>query len=216
MTPRSENWPAGQAAGRRRSFIEEARRAQIVDAAVAVIADVGYAKATMARIAAAAGIAKGLISYHFRDKEELMEETMVAVHARVRAAVVDDIDLTAPAPDVMRAVVRRTAAYGAAHRAEVRTLNQIAQNLRAADGQPRFTLADNAEIYRGSERLYQRGREEGHFRDFDARVMAVTFQAALDSMFAYAEAYPETDLTAYADALADLMVAAVATGPNGP
>ena len=39
--------------------------------------------------------------------------------------------------------------------------------------------------------------------------MAVTYQAAIDSMFAYADAYPGTDLRQYADVLADLLLAAV-------
>jgi AcrR family transcriptional regulator len=205
--PASE--PAG---GRRRTFIEDARRAQIVNATVTVIADVGYVNATLAKIAAAAGIAKGLVSYHFRDKDELMEQTMLVVHARVSSEVVGGIDQSAPAPDVLRAIIQRVAAYGAEHGAEIRTLNQIAQNLRRADGQLRFTLADNEEIYKTGEQLYRRGQHEGYFRQFDTRVMAVTFQAALDAMFAYAEAYPETDLLAYADGLADLMLSAVSKG----
>jgi hypothetical protein len=138
-----------------------------------------------------------------------MEQTFLAVYERIRAAVLDEVDLTAPAPEILRSVVRRSAAYGSAHREEIRTLNQIAQNLRTPAGELRFTLADNEEFYRGSEELYRRGQREGHFRRFDTRVMAVTYQAAMDSMFAYAEAYPGIDLATYADALADLLLSAM-------
>ena len=63
----------------RRSFIEEARRAQIVESAIETIAEVGYVRASLARIAAAAGISKGVISYHFADKDELIQQVVAEV-----------------------------------------------------------------------------------------------------------------------------------------
>src|ERR1700761_8512587 len=57
-----------------RTFTEVARRAQIVGCAADVIAETGYARASMAEIARRAGIAKSVISYHFADKNELMQE----------------------------------------------------------------------------------------------------------------------------------------------
>ena len=48
-----------------RTFTVTARRAQIVQAAIDTIAEVGYAKASLDRIGARIGISKGLIGYHF-------------------------------------------------------------------------------------------------------------------------------------------------------
>ena len=59
-----------------RTFIEEARRAQIIQCAADVIAESGYARATMAEIAKRARIAKSVISYHFADKNELIQEVI--------------------------------------------------------------------------------------------------------------------------------------------
>src|SRR6202453_4771003 len=53
----------GEAAAER-TFIETARRAQIVAAAIDTIAELGYAQASFARIADRVGISRGLISYH--------------------------------------------------------------------------------------------------------------------------------------------------------
>jgi hypothetical protein len=41
------------------------------------------------------------------------------------------------------------------------------------------------------------------------RIMAVTYQGAVDTMLAYLDSHPETDRDAYADALADLLLAAI-------
>lgn len=70
---RPENSPDGQ----RRSFIEEARRRQILALAVEVLAEGGYAHASLARIAKHAGISKGVISYHFDGKDDLMTQVVI-------------------------------------------------------------------------------------------------------------------------------------------
>ncbi|HLS13367.1 MAG TPA: helix-turn-helix domain-containing protein, partial [Beutenbergiaceae bacterium] len=62
--------------GRRRSFIEGARRAQIVAAAAHTVAAVGYAGASLSRIATQAGISKSVISYHFAGKEDLLAQVV--------------------------------------------------------------------------------------------------------------------------------------------
>lgn len=48
------------------------RRAEILDAFARVLANHGYAGATIAAIAEEAGVAPGLIHHHFRGKEELL------------------------------------------------------------------------------------------------------------------------------------------------
>lgn len=50
------------------------RRKQIVQAFVEVMATQGYAKATIQQIASSAGLAPGLIHYHFKNKQEILLE----------------------------------------------------------------------------------------------------------------------------------------------
>src|ERR1700723_819410 len=59
-----------------RSFIENARRAQIIECAIEAIAELGYATASLAEIAKRAGVSKGVISYHFAGKAELIEQVV--------------------------------------------------------------------------------------------------------------------------------------------
>jgi AcrR family transcriptional regulator len=204
--------PGSQGAPRR-SAVEAVRRAQIVDAAITVVAEEGYARASMARIAAQAGLSKGLLSYHFRSKDDLLEQAMRSTFAAITAAVIAEIDVGAPAPEILRAAIHRVADYGSAHRHQLRAMDQIVRNLRDAQGRPILTLADYDEVYGQIEQLFRKGQREGTFRSFDTRVMAVTYQAALDAMFGYADAFPGTELGPYATALADLLVAAVVAPP---
>src|ERR1700761_6268535 len=73
------------------SFIEQARRAQIVDSAVETIAEVGYGNASLAQIAKRAGISKGVISYHFAGKDELMQQVLIDAMALAEAQMLPRI-----------------------------------------------------------------------------------------------------------------------------
>lgn len=53
------------------TFIEEARRAQIVEAAQAIFLQEGFEKATISQIAKSIGVSKGVILYHFGNKSDL-------------------------------------------------------------------------------------------------------------------------------------------------
>lgn len=92
--------PISERKGQREStFIEDARRAQIVEGAITVIAEHGYRNASLARIAQHVGISRGLISYHFSGKAELIAQVLVTVYtdaatvmgARVAAGVPDPL-----------------------------------------------------------------------------------------------------------------------------
>lgn len=204
--------PDGQPRARaRRRLGEEVRRGQILAAAVRVVAELGYEGASLARIAERAEVSKGLVPHYFGDRDRLMETVARTTLANLRQAVVDALTLTDPVPDVIRAAIRRAARLGTTHRAELTALRQIATNLRAADGTPRFGLAEYEETYQGQESLFRRGQEEGTLRAFDTRVMAVTYQGAVDTMITYLHEHPEVDSRRYADALADLILAAITT-----
>ena len=60
----------------------DARRAQIVDALVDVMAKHGYDGASVATIAKRAGLAPGLVHYHFKNKLEILIEAVRALAAR--------------------------------------------------------------------------------------------------------------------------------------
>lgn len=189
---------------KKRSFIERARRAQIIEAAVQVIAESGFAKASLARIAEHAGISKGVISYHFAGKEELMEQIVEQVYTDISEAVIPQILQEATPSAMLRRHITAVAEHMRGHREQLAALGEIFTNLRTAEGALRYGAASNEPLYQGLEWLYRDGQETGAFRDFDVRVMAVTQQAAVDAMFGYWAAHPDHDLEAHARELADV------------
>ncbi|NLU68575.1 TetR/AcrR family transcriptional regulator [Streptomyces sp. HNM0574] len=209
---RSENQPGGQHGSRgdaERSFIERARRAQIVEAAVEVIAARGFARASLARIAERAGISKGVISYHFAGKSELIEQLVRQVYERIGVFVAERLEGQSVSAAWIRLYVSSLATYMQGHRVQLAALGEIFGNYRTPEGELRYGVASSEEMYQGLEAAFREGQANGEFREFDTRVMAVTFQSSVDSMFAYWMTYPERDLTAYARELAGLFVHAM-------
>ena len=116
-----------------RTFIETARRAQIVDAAIDTIAEVGYARASLGRIAARAGISRGLISYHFAGKEELIGEIVRAVIDQSRAYMLPRITAESTGPGALRAYIGSNLVFIGEHRNLLIAIVEIARH-RVAEG----------------------------------------------------------------------------------
>ncbi|MFC4561732.1 TetR/AcrR family transcriptional regulator [Nocardiopsis mangrovi] len=210
---RSESSQGGQK-GKERTFIEKARRAQIIGAAVQTIDELGYAQASLAQIAKRAGISKGVISYHFRGKDELMEQLVEHVYTAIIEAVVPRILAQEDRREMLRTHILAVAEFMREHPAELNALGEVFSNFRTADGRLRYGPHTSVDLYEGLEHMYRAGQEAGVFRPFDTRVMAITVQASIDAMFGYWNLFPDTDLMAHARALADIFDHATRAAPG--
>ncbi|WP_054005552.1 TetR family transcriptional regulator C-terminal domain-containing protein [Cypionkella psychrotolerans] len=59
-----------------RKLSREARREQLIEATIAVLAIKGYARVTMSDVANQAGLSHGLVNFHFQSKDLLLAETL--------------------------------------------------------------------------------------------------------------------------------------------
>ena len=81
------------------------RRRQLVEAAIAAIHEHGFANATVARIAAQAGISAGMVHHYFKDKDELLFATMRHLLAELRMDAVARLSLAASPRERIRAII---------------------------------------------------------------------------------------------------------------
>ena len=72
---------------RRPTFTEQARRAQLIDVTIDLVATHGYAGTSLARIAAGAAITKAAVLYHFASKDAVVQ----AAYEQVLSALVSDV-----------------------------------------------------------------------------------------------------------------------------
>ena len=202
LVVQSEIISAGQ---EERSFIEIARRAQIIDCAINAIAELGYAKASLAEIAKRAGVSKGVISYHFAGKGELMQQVINTVMEKAGAVMLPRIFAEHSAAGMLRAYIESNLEFLDSHRNHIMAVMNIAGGARGDDGKPMIDLTLTFEpAVRELENLLRSGQEHGEFREFSTRVMAVTIRNAIDAVSLQLAAYPELDLKTYANELATL------------
>lgn len=203
LAMRSDSRPRGQ------TFTEAARRRQLSKAAIEVLASEGFAAASLARIAQHAGISKGVISYHFVGKDELLR----AVVESLVAASAEALDPLLSSPHRCRAALRAFLAaqgrYVADHPDEMLALVEIISHARREDG---TWLVDPSDGYRRGEllrALLRRGQADGELRAFDVDVMAATVEAAGGQIVRTLLHDPDADLAVHGRELAELFDRAI-------
>ena len=192
-----------------RTFTEAARCAQIVQAAIDTIAEVGFARASLARIGERIGISKGLIGYHFAGKDDLIRQVVSEIIEQGKAYMVPRILAEQPGPKMLRAYIESNLEFMREHRNYMMAIAEIRRNGLTADGQQRFYGdADMDAFARELEDSLSSFQAGGHLRaDFDPQVMAIAIRAAIDAV-PRRLADPGFDVDNYARHIADLFVQA--------
>ncbi len=189
---------------KRPTFIEAARRAQLIECAIETMATLGYAQASLAQVAKRANISKSVITYYFTSKEELIEQVVTEIYTAAVQAVTPQIAAQPTARLRLQAYIRSAVDYIGTHRMRMVALLEIVLNFRTADGKLRYSGTTEEWILTALEALLRQGQEEGEFRAFDLRVMAVTIRRAIDAVAPLLAAHPTLDTDSYARELVTL------------
>ena len=210
---RSKVSPTGQRAGP--TFTETARRAQIVAAAIDTIAELGYAQASLTRIAEAAGTSKGVIIYHFGSRDELIKELVAELVAKAGAYMRPRIEAEQTGAGMLRAYIESNLAFMAGNRGHVAATVEIALNARAADGSRLYDSAYHDMSVAAVRELLAHFQGTGEFLpSFDPLVMALAIRAAIDGVAPLLARDPGLDAGHHARELSDLFLRATSAGSN--
>ena len=176
----------------RRTFIEDARRRQIVQAAIEVIAEEGYASASLERIAQRVGISRGLISYHFSGREDLIHAVMATVFTEGAAYMRARVEGAETAAGTLETVLRSNLEFMRDHRAEMIAVTEIAS--AGGRGELRSAREGIAQGIAALEAILRAGQASGAFRAFDPHVMAVAIRNVIDGVPRRMAVEPDIDI----------------------
>ncbi|GII94404.1 TetR/AcrR family transcriptional regulator [Sinosporangium siamense] len=197
----SDSRPSGR---KRNPIIEEARRRQIIDAAVETVAAVGYAQASLSRIAQHAQISKSVVSYHFAGKDDLLEQVVTQIYDDTWAYIEARLATETTSAGKLHAYIQSNLDYMRSHRSRLLAVGDIVGNHRTADGTPRFATITDESVVMVLTEILRQGIEDGEFRDFDPQVVAVTVGQALIGALGRWALDPGVDLGVYAAELTAL------------
>ncbi len=206
-----------------RTFTQLKRRDQLVACAIDAVVDVGFQRTSVAEVARRADVSKGVVTYYFPAKDELIS----AVVGDVLAAMVTYLEprLRGAEPEThperyLRAYLTAWAGFLRTQSRPVIALVRIYNSFRDESGEPnaalRAALDARARDVRLLTQILALGQANGTLGAFSAPVMAATVKAVMDDLMLQVAADPELDVDAYAAALVTLFERATAPGESFP
>lgn len=184
-----------------------ARQTQLVECAVDALVERGYAGTSIAEVARRAGVSKGVVTYHFPSKEDLLGEVVSSLYRDAGEQISKAADDSDSVMGELMAYIRSNLAFVADHPRHVRAVMEVAANLRAAGGVEGAEDPLSAHL----RELIERGQATGELADVDAGVLAVTIRASIDAAAARAACDPRADPRSHAEHLITIVRRALLT-----
>ncbi|MFD1386949.1 TetR/AcrR family transcriptional regulator [Oceanobacillus oncorhynchi subsp. oncorhynchi] len=176
-----------------KTFISEARREQILKATIDVLNDIGYVKLSLAKIAKQAKISTGLISYHFADKEELIQHTLNYLIGAQLEFIEERVKRETDIFEQLLAYIKATLTYQNEYVENNVALIEIIFNARTEENIPYYKLNEEEEdpLYLRLETILSEGQEKRIFSaDFNPKATAILINgAASESMLLQSESF---------------------------
>jgi TetR/AcrR family fatty acid metabolism transcriptional regulator len=198
------------------TFTQQKRRDQLVHCMIEVIAEAGFARASVGELARRAGVSKGVVTYHFAAKDDLIR----AVIADVIASMAEYLEprLLAAEPErfperFIAAYVTTWTGYYRSHARQVLALVRIFNAFRDESGRPNPAFGARAGEVAAIERVLRAGQDLGRLGSFDPHVMASVIKVAVEDLLTQFVNDPDLDLEGYAAQLAALFERATRPDP---
>lgn len=208
-----------------RTFTEQARRAQLVACAIDLVAEVGYPQASLSKIAERAGVAKGVVLYHFASKEELVNTLVMEVFLAGVPYMVPAVRAEQTATGKLAAYIRSNCEFIHTHRNYALAMLNMWVSYRSPDGKRLDQLmlesvaanpptGDLAAL--DPTAIFELGHRTGEFRPFPVLPMVTALRQSIDgAVFLYSrdENY---DVPSYGEELVTIFDLATKKGEPCP
>jgi AcrR family transcriptional regulator len=176
----------------KQSFIEKARRAQIIDTAARLFVDQGFANTSMEDIAQSLGVSRGVLFYYFDGKTALGDEALrIGVRSYVdyvQSRVTRKRSAKAKLQEYTDACLDYQADHPQLYISFVELLGCLGEN----EEKYRLTKSLNQRTRRQLIEIINQGIEAGEFARVDARTLADILQTFIDGMMAMTAMEPGT------------------------
>ncbi|WP_280696620.1 TetR/AcrR family transcriptional regulator [Kitasatospora sp. GP82] len=179
-----------------RTFIEEARRRQIIEATIDLISSRGYPATSLSAIAEQAGISKSAVLYHFSSKDNVTQATLGYVFEQFAAYVTERVERETDPLAAVVAYLRAMIGYQQANRRHVRVITEMLLDDHGGTRLKNPGSHDTHGRRQALAELLAAGQAAGRLREFDTQVVALAIGGAIDSVISHWLIHPELDLDA--------------------
>jgi TetR/AcrR family transcriptional regulator, fatty acid metabolism regulator protein len=190
------------------TFTGRARREQIVASAIEVIAEGGYAQASVAKIAARVGISKSVVLHHFDSKDAIVMAIVMDVATRGARQMLPAMAAAATAMEELAAYIRVNCRFIDENRQDSLAMLDILTSYRSENGQRLDEVLAAGTAPPGDDlskldpvSIFARGVGSGEFPPLSPVLSAVAVRASIDGMVWTLAREPTFDIRGYAEEL---------------
>lgn len=179
---------------------EAERRGHIIDSTIRVLARDGVAATSLSRVAREARVAKGIICYYFKSKDQLYDAVLSHMREGMVAAAAEEAENADDAWERVAVFISTHLTHMSDRRTDVLALRQLAST--SAGGSP---ITDHLSVWQEHRDwlagALTEGQEVGAFKDFDADLVATAISGAMENALLQWAHDPEVDLDQRAEQL---------------
>jgi AcrR family transcriptional regulator len=156
-------------------------KAQLIDVSISLIFKVGYAHFSLGLLAKEMNVSKGVVNYHFPQKELLLTTIVQDFYADTAAYMAQHMETNGTSLDALKSYIEANLDFVLTQPVRVLAVIDILANSRQEDGTPLFP--NDGSIYKPLIEIFTYGQTVDHqFRQFDPLLMAQLVRAAIDML----------------------------------
>ncbi len=182
---------SNRAAPERPTFIEEARRKQIIEAARDIFLITGFERSTISQIAEAIRVSKGVILYHFGSKSDLGKAVLEEILSSYGAHITDELNGIDDSAEKILSFPVICASYFESHQDEFILYLDTLGSFGDIEEKRSYMAHANATQRKYLVRLINKAKRDGAFSGVNSREFADTIQAFVDGLSSQYCADPE-------------------------
>ncbi|MFL0179020.1 TetR/AcrR family transcriptional regulator [Mycobacterium sp. SMC-15] len=200
---------------RKVTFTQSARRAQIVNAAIDVIAELGWAQTSIRKIAERVDLAMSAVLYHFGSKDNLVDAVVEEMYRTAIAAVSPALQAESTSEGKLAAYIRANIAYFSSQRNQLAALAQLGASYQPTDGRRFDELGMTDELREeltvlDPTTILIAGQRDHEFGQFPVGSMSMALRGAVNAVVEKILREPDFDARTYAEDLVEIFGSAVA------
>lgn len=199
------------------TLIEEVRRKQVIDTAIEAIASEGFTQITIAEIARRVGVSTGVITYHFKNKDDLLEQCIRKLFEAPNAFVIEQVDLQHNFSRKLKVFIEANVEFMLKHRNHSTAMVSSFGAFNSEAARHRILTRQYTKIRTYLTRILDGGKSSGEFREFSSDAMTQIIFGTLEGLMnQWVLSEKEIDLPLCAEALVDMVHREVSMHTNLP
>lgn len=145
------------------------------------ISKYGYANFSVGNIAKELNISKGVVNYHFPQKQMLLETLITQFYEKAATYMGEHMDLSKDAKSTLESYIESNLKFASENKEGILAVTEIMLNARNEDGKLTF-MDENKNIFMPLIEIFQYGQDvDKSFRKFPPEIMARAVRSIIDN-----------------------------------